>query len=375
MEYLRFIFSSIISLIINIIPGEPSKPINKILLIRLDHIGDMVCSLEAIYNIRREYNYSTIKLITGVWNKELFLNSSLVDEVIVYNSPVFTRDETQITSWKDRSLILKNLYKEKFDIVIDFRSDYFIMVVSLLLFPRLRRDRGSVRIKMKFNSILNNMFNLQKKVPVHETATNKEIVITMLSEYKESNDFFRFLAEEFNWFKKFLEGKNLKTGFYSVLHPGASWEYKRWDYKNFREIGKYLYEKYGLKSLIIGTSDEFELGNKISDNDDKIFYNIIGKTSLRQTMILLKNSAAVICNDSSPMQIASRMDVPTIAIMGPSEVKKFAPIGDKVIYFHKHVECNPCRQITCKYPEFPCVNLNSVNEVKRGIESLLEKIV
>lgn len=374
MEYLRFIFSSIISFIINIIPRKPAEPFNKILLVRLDHIGDMACSLEAIHNIRRENNNASIKLITGKWNEELFLNGSLINDIIIYNSPAFTRDKAQKTTWKDRFQIYKNLRKENIELIIDFRSDFFIMLISLLLYPHLRRDRGTIRVRTKIKSILNKVFKLKKTISVHERETNKEIVINLLHEYKDSSDFFCFSVEENDWLVNFLEEKKLRVGFYSVLHPGASWEYKRWNYKNFREIGRFLYEKYGLKSFIIGTKDEFEIGNKISENEGTIFYNIIGKTSLRQTMILIKNAAMVICNDSSPMQLASRMDIPTIAILGPSEVEKFAPIGKNVIYFHKKVECNPCRQITCKYPELPCVNLNSVQEVQKGIESLLDKM-
>lgn len=372
MEYFRFVFSSVISFLINIIPGRSFKSIQNILLIRLDHIGDMVCTLEAMQNLRREYKNAKIILVTGKWNQGLFSESSLVDEIIIYNSPVFTRDKSQITSWSNRLILFKHLKKIKFELIVDFRSDYFMALISLMLFPALRKDRGTVRIIAKFKSISNKLLKKNNLFPVHEIETNKEIVIGLLHKYEISNKVFNFSDKEISWLYKYLKEKKLKEGLYSILHPGASWEYKRWDYKNFREVGKFLYDKYGLKSFIIGTKDEYEIGEKISFGKEEFLYNIIGKTSLRQTMILIKYAAAVICNDSSPMQIASRMDVPTIAILGPSEVKKFAPLGSKVIYFHKHIECNPCSQITCKYPALPCVNLNSVSEIESGIDNLLK---
>jgi heptosyltransferase III len=366
MEYIRFVFSTIVTACINLFGRE--KNFNNILIVRLDHIGDMVCTLQAISSIRKKYNSAQISLLTGSWNSELFINTALVNKVLIYNSHAFTREKSKITSLHQRFILFKNLRKEKYDLIIGFRDDFFSIIISFLIFPKRRTDRGSVRIKLKIRQLLSKI-----KISQHEIETNKQIVLPLLENYIEQEVFFNFQDTEEHWLDNFLSGNKLKRKDYAILHPGASWEFKRWSPKNFQEVGSYIYYKYNLKSVIIGTAAENFLGEIIVAGKENNFINLIGKTTLRQTIMLVLNSAVSVCNDSSPMHIAAQSGIPTIGMMGPAEIEKFAPKGKNVIFFHKKAECYPCKQVKCKFPDNPCVNYNTPDEVISGLENLINK--
>ena len=73
------------------------------------------------------------------------------------------------------------------------------------------------------------------------------------------------------------------------------------------------------------------------------------------------------------MHIAAQAHIPTIGLMGPGEIVKFSPQGELVRFYHKKLECYPCKQIICKYPLMPCVDLNTPDEIEDGIKEFLNK--
>jgi ADP-heptose:LPS heptosyltransferase len=372
MEYLRFILSCFVSLLINNFKRKEGKTFKNILLIRLDHLGDMVLTFSALENIRNEYKDAYITMITGQWNVDLFINSPLVDKVLVYNSPTYSRDKKLVTSQSDRRKLFKELKRSKFDLIIGFRDDFYTIFYSLCIFPRLRVDRGTVRLKIKIIEILNFLSNKNTWILQHEIETNKKIISPLIKTYSPYGDYFKLSVNELLWLKEFLKNNSFKKEKYALIHPGASWKYKRWKTDNFILIGKFLYNEYGLKTIIIGSKDEIEIGDAIEKNNQHIFSNQIGKTSLRESIILIINSEIAICNDSSPMHIAAQARIPTIGLMGPGEIVKFSPQGQKVKFYHKKLECYPCKQVICKYPLNPCVDLITPDEVKEGIRSFFD---
>jgi ADP-heptose:LPS heptosyltransferase len=92
---------------------------------------------------------------------------------------------------------------------------------------------------------------------------------------------------------------------------------------------------------------------------------------LRDFAALCQKARVFVGNESGPMHIAAASQIPTIGLFGPGEPPIFAPHGKKATYIHHKLECNPCDQIHCIYPENPCINRISVAEVKEKIVELL----
>ena len=229
--------------------------------------------LEAIKNVRDNFPSSKIILITGDWNAKIFSDQILVNEVIIYNSPTFTRNKYSYTTLSRRFKLFIKLRRVKHTIIISFRDDLFTLFLSLFLFPQKRVDRGTVGLKMKLLSIYSTLVKRYKSVPAHEIETNKAIVKPIIQTYRGTNDFFRFNNEEMLWLKSFLNDEGLSYKRYAVFHPGASWPYRRWPIENFLEVGKFLNEKFNIMVLVVGAPDEEKLGSFLENSFNDIFIN------------------------------------------------------------------------------------------------------
>jgi ADP-heptose:LPS heptosyltransferase len=364
MEYLLFIFSSIVSLLVS--HWKPRKVIhfNNILVIRLDHIGDLVWSLEAVHRLRMQFNHAKITILVGEWNVDILKNSTDIDEVVIYNSPMFTRNKIRILSNNNRKKLQKDLRLRGFDLIVGLRDDMFTIKASLLIWPQMRVDRGTVRIWMKLKGLLKNQLS-------HEYHTNMAIIDPICPRIQTNDSLIVFSDDENQWLDEYLAIENIKRGSYAVFHPGASWEFRRWSAKNYEAIAIFLFEKYKLKTYIIGSPDEVNIGRQLVQNRPDIIINVIGQSTLRETMRLLSGAKIAVCNDSGPMHLASAMKIPLISLLGPQDAARFGPRGENVICFQKEIECRPCDQVVCKYPKRPCVELNTVKEVIEEIPKVI----
>lgn len=371
-EKMGFVISFAVSWVINLFGKNPQGKAGSILIFRLDHMGDMVYTFQAIENLRDAYPNSKISLVTGSWNRALLVNNPGVDSLIIYDSPMHARNREEAAGLRDRIALLKLLWKQKFDLVISFRDDLFTIFVSLVLFPQFRRDAGTVRILTKLRR-MGIIRSEGGEFPHHEMDTNREVVLPLIREYRPVRKIFYFAEEEEEWVAEFLRANKIERGRYAILHPGASWKFRRWDYMRFQEVGRFLYDSFHLRAVVIGSGDEEEIGRAICGDDDGTFLNAVGTTALRQSMLMIANAALTVCNDSGPMHLSCQMGKLTVCLLGPADFDRFGPRGDRVIWFQKRPECYPCKQSVCVHPDLPCVNLISSTEVKKAIEDALVK--
>lgn len=357
-EYLLFILSSLISSIINF--GRKKKEYSRILLVRLDRAGDIICSLPAIINLRRELSSARIDLLTLKGNISLFEGSKLIDNYYIYPKEL-----------KEKFKLLQNIRSSKYHLIIGMREDLFMILSSLFLYPNKKIDRGSVRINIWLKFFMKKFFRTGAEVSKHELDTNKLLMQKVIQNYKETENIFHFTPDQNAWIKEFLMDNNLKGKDYAVIHPGASWEFRRWDTSKFIQTGKYLYSRYNIRTVIVGSPEESDIAGIIANGDSKAFINTTGKTTFIQLANIITNCMIAICNDSAPMHIAALSGIPTIGLMGPGDLLRFSPRGKRTVTLHKRVECYPCKQITCKYPDHPCVNLNTIEDVKQHIDKFL----
>jgi len=102
--------------------GAPTGPIQTILLLKLDHLGDFIMSLPAIGAVRSHFPTAHITLAVGSWNEALAIESGLADKVIPFDA--FSRNpvEQGHLDMTARAEAFAALVHGPYDLAIDLRT-------------------------------------------------------------------------------------------------------------------------------------------------------------------------------------------------------------------------------------------------------------
>ncbi|NIM17084.1 MAG: lipopolysaccharide heptosyltransferase II [Candidatus Aminicenantes bacterium] len=145
-------------------------------------------------------------------------------------------------------------------------------------------------------------------------------------------------------------------------------------------IKRFLQEKpspiYEPVLLLFGSAKEREEISRIAEaaarERDGNVYNLAGQLSLRQAIVAISFCHLFVSNDSGLMHIASSLDIPLIALFGPTQPHKTGPLNEKtkVIHYPEACECAPCLHRECPL-DHPCMKAITVDEVFETMVSLL----
>lgn len=128
-----------------------------------------------------------------------------------------------------------------------------------------------------------------------------------------------------------------------AVAPGARWPTKRWPVERFAAVAQKLAREKQAAVVILGGSDEAQLARAVGDKLDVPVVNGAGTLSLMDSATLLSRCRLLISNDSGLMHMATALQVPVVAIFGPT-VQEFGfyPFQARSEVVSEPLPCRPC---------------------------------
>ena len=130
-------------------------------------------------------------------------------------------------------------------------------------------------------------------------------------------------------------------GAYTLVHPGAFYPTQRWPEAHMAQVIDML-TRQGRGVVVVGTDSDRTVMEKIrrllDDPDDVCF--LCGE-SLRMVMAVMAEAAVVLCNNSGPLHLATALKVPTVSTLGPTNPHIWWPVGENqsVIVAENCIHC------------------------------------
>lgn len=124
------------------------------------------------------------------------------------------------------------------------------------------------------------------------------------------------------------------------IHPGSGGRDKMWPLSKFLKVGKKLSSNNWQPAYIIGPAETF-LAKPLLSNPETAG-SVFQVSDLIELVQLLKSGTAYIGNDSGVTHLAAFLGLPTIAIFGPSDPRRWQPQGPRVMVVKPHLNCEPC---------------------------------
>ncbi|MDE0330288.1 MAG: glycosyltransferase family 9 protein [Nitrospinae bacterium] len=326
---------------------ERPSAIRRILLMRPDHIGDVVCTLPAIRAIRDSLPDAQIDLLIRLSARSLFRE---FDEefagvgFLVFNAS--WRDRPKRKKFGFRSMRrLRRLLRLRaeeidgpYDLAVDFAGDFQSIITARLAGVRYLVGRGirgfgfgldveveelPKRHQVEFNLDMLEYAGLGPFDTKNPTLTLSE------DELEEGRACIASLTED-------------HSGFFIGIHPGAGGKERIWSPKLYGELISRVVSTLPARVLLLGGPDDRQIVDETlkSMKGVRVRGTVVDMCEkvqhLRSLMGVMKACRLFIGNDSGPTHIAAALGIPVICIFqGPAEPSVWGPRGSNVVVLRK----------------------------------------
>ena len=342
--------------------GEILPDIEKILIIRADGIGDLLNSTPAIALLRENYPSAEITVLARPLNAPVLLGNPDVDKVIVFDKQ---GEHRQLLA---QLQFYRSLRREQFHLVVAMQTATWPHLIAFLSGAPYRLGRYQKRFKSTLTHAWHGKY---QKGEIHEVDRNLELVQLICQGEGTRQLVFNLLPDEIANAKARLTPLGVADNTYLIgIHPGGSSYDKRWPEKQYAELADRFVNHYNATILLLRGPDEAQLTHNIQEAMQSDAIACAPKT-IRELGVLLSSCDLVVCNDSGPMHLAAALDVPTIAIFGPTDHVAWRPMSENASVVRRDMPCWPCSAHKCKIG-WECTKKLPIEMVWESITSGIE---
>lgn len=140
-----------------------------------------------------------------------------------------------------------------------------------------------------------------------------------------------------------------------AICPGAEFgPSKRWPSEYFAKLAKQKIAD-GCAVWLLGSSKDQQIAASIMQETNQACENLIGRTTLSESIALLSLVNGVISNDSGLMHIAAALDKPLIALYGSTSPAFTPPLSKNAHILKLNLDCQPCFKRECPLLHHQCM--------------------
>jgi lipopolysaccharide heptosyltransferase II len=331
-----------------------------ILVIRPDHLGDLLFITPALRVLRQNYPGAHITALVGPWGTAVLSGNPHVDELIPLPFPGFSR-QPKPSLWQPYVMLDRwaQRMRSQYDLAFILRFDHW--------WGALLAYRAGVPERVGY-AIPEVAPFLSRAVPYvpgrHEVEQNLRLVVRELPDGREPGINlspaqypleFHVSAQAIAWAKALL-----RDGRPIAVHPGAGAAIKLWRAERWAAAADALAKETGAGVLLTGSEAERPLCQKIAAQMKTEARVTAGETTLDQLAALLSRCRLVLGLDSGPMHLAVAVGTPSVQLYGPVDPTIFGPWGspERHRVLASSWPCIPCNRLDYGSDELfnhPCV--------------------
>ena len=273
---------------------KPLK-VRTILFFSLSNIGDVVLTFPVFDALCEAYPQALFSVIVSAKGKAFFEKNPRVKKVYIFEKQSAVHEKVR---W------LHDLRREKFDLVVDLRNS---------LLPFLTRSHRRTRPVFAGEA----SGHMRDKHLCRLKTVLKDVPLP------QSRHALSFSKEEE------LSAGSLLMGLkdFAIVAPGAADGKKRWIPEGFVKVIRYLMKEAGVPVVVLGDRHDAKAAAPILKEISGGILNLCGATSLKELAFIISKARVAVVNDSGIMHLASYMNIPTVALFGPTDPERYGPWG------------------------------------------------
>ncbi|MCL4508268.1 MAG: glycosyltransferase family 9 protein [Chloroflexi bacterium] len=320
--------------------------IQRILVIRLDLIGDLVMSLPAIHDLRVRWPQAHITMLCAPGAAPIARQCGDIDTVLTFD-PSGVR---QLSWWLKCST-----YREIFSLIRELRRSHFDIAFSLFgefacLFAWASAAARRIGyVDEGYRALFTHPVPGRRyqvapgALPPHEAQWNERLVemegappLGILPRLSVDGTAAQW------WYEQRIR-LGLQERRYLVLSLGAqNGTAKRYDPALWADVASTLCRRHGLVVVLTGNAVDEPLAAAFQKSFRGEVCNLIRRTSLDQLCAIIAGATLVLTGDSAPGHIAAAYGVPAVVAFGPTDPHVYRPYSACTSVTHVSLPCSPC---------------------------------
>jgi len=304
--------------------GTAADPPRSILVVRLDHLGDVLMTTPAIGALRRAYPAARIDLLAAGWGRAAAEGNGNIDRIIEAVAPWYDPRRGEPASPADLLGKMAQLRGAPYDWAFDMRGDP--RVILLYLLPAARRRFGFAGLGLE--RLLTDSLPYDRRRPPLDLALDLVRLATGAGAEPPRRPTFEVSETARNNASRLLAESGLGSGArFAVLAPGSNRPNNQWGHERFALLGDGL-EQAGLRVVLSGRPADAAGTGAVAGLLRRAPVDLTGRMQFGDLAALLERAALLACNDSGACHLAAAVDCPTVAIFGPSDPALTFPYTD-----------------------------------------------
>lgn len=297
----------------------------RILIItKFRFIGDTLLAIPIFRAVRQNWSDAHITLLTGHNANVLLQNNPHLDEIIEFDPRGADRGTLQFLR-----LVMK-LRRGRYDFCLTLNRSFHSALIPALAGIATRAGFSSEGRSCLLNrrvaydhdkSEIDCYFDVLRAIAPHvPTETGLELWLSHNEREQADSRLTHAL------------GQSRSSCYLIGIQPGASLPEKRWDAGDFARVAAELvHDNAATRIILIGGPDERSAAEcmlaQCSPNVRERIVDFVGHTDLRGSLALVACLHLFLGNDTAILHSANALGVPTVALFGPTNPRKWGAQG------------------------------------------------
>jgi len=313
----------------------PNIKIERLLIVRLSSMGDVIHTLPAASALREAFPEATIGwVIEERWAELLCtlstprsgprsLQRPLVDKIHSVNMKPWRRSLHSPQTWEQIGAALSELRGVQYQVAVDFQGAARSALVARWSGAPIVYGATQPRENVA------SMFYTRQVITSGEHVVEQNMSLAEAVVDKSSSaPAVQFPHDEAAEEECDHRLKQLGISDFVLLNPGAGWGAKQWPAERYGSVASKLAED-GFKSLVNFGPGEEELAHEVEVASHGAAQSI--SCTLTQLIALTRRAKLFVGGDTGPLHLAAALNVPVVGIYGPTNPARNGPFGTRSV--------------------------------------------
>lgn len=330
------------------------KEFKRILVIRLDNVGDLVMMSPALRALREAMPDASITLMASPGGSQVAPLLPWVDDLIV--SRVVWQDVSGEMPFEPRREMasIDELRKRQFDAAMIFTSfsqspfpaAYVCYLAGIPHRWGSSKEFGGGVLSFSPASPPDYLHQVDRNLALIEAANlpvyNRQMELRIPADAQEQADLL-------------LKNAGVEPGEpFVVLAPGASCSARRYDPERFAAVARILSRGSKYPLVLVGSAQEAQtiepVINAVQESSHGAVRSLVGLTSVPELAAIIRRASLTVANNSAALHIADAFDCPMVILYsGTDLVSQWMPRNAPARLLRRPVFCSPCYNFECPY--------------------------